>query len=83
MKGKGIVSPKKGEGVLLKKPMSKSTGKRKRSAKVGDKGPGPSPKLAKTSVTHGSSAKETIFQERHLYLLGKRKGCPGSQDWKF
>lgn len=59
VKGKGVVSPKKRKKVLSKKPLSKVTGKRKRSTKVGDKGPGPSPKLAKIWGTPGSSAKET------------------------
>lgn len=46
---KGFASTKKGNGLLVKKPVSKVAGKRKSSDKDIGKGPGPSSKSAKTA----------------------------------
>lgn len=42
MREKRTTSPKKGNGMLVKKPISKATGKRKRTEKDDSNGPGPS-----------------------------------------
>lgn len=75
VKEKGMASLKKGKqkGILLKKPVSKVIGKRKRSKKYGAKGPGPSPKLGKISRAPGTSAKGTDPLVKASTSAGKEK----------
>lgn len=68
------MTPKKEKGVLLKKPVYKTTGKRNRFEINISKGLGPSSKSAKTSGSPGISGKGTGFSKEHATLSSKKKG---------
>lgn len=73
-KGKGIISPNKGKGVLLKKSVSTTAGKRKRFKEDVSKGPRPSSKSFRTSRTPGIFCKGTGSLKKVIASSGKEKG---------
>lgn len=75
VKEKGVASPKKGTptGVLVKKSVPKSTGKRKTSKRDNIKGTGSSPKSSKTSRTPRDSAKGVGPSEKASTYKRKEK----------
>lgn len=73
-KGKKVVTSKKEKGVLLKKPVSKDTGKRKKSERNIGKGPGPSAKSAKTLGYPGIYGMGTGSSKKAIISSRKKKG---------